>query len=75
MCVKKSRKVTNRKRVAKGQDVFNIVRGPFCLERSVYREPMGDQVRSGAYDPKFSINKPEVNHNIVDVLASHVTLD
>lgn len=36
---------------------------------------MGDQVRSRAYDPKFSIKKPQVNHNIVDVLAIHVTLD
>lgn len=35
MCVKESKKVTNGKRVAKGQDVLNIVRGPFCLERSV----------------------------------------
>lgn len=55
MCVKKSRKVTNRKRVAKGQDVFNIVRGPFCLERSVYREPMGDQVRTGLMILSFQL--------------------
>lgn len=55
MCVKKSRKVTNRKRVAKGQDVFNIVRGPFCLERSVYREPMGDQVRMGLMILSFQL--------------------
>lgn len=55
MCVKKSRKVTNRKRVAKGQDIFNIVRGPFCLERSVYREPMGDQVRTGLMILSFQL--------------------
>ena len=63
MCVKESRKVTNGKRVAKGQDVFNIIRGPICLERRVYREPMGDQVRSGSYDPKFSIKEPQVSQS------------
>lgn len=36
MCVKEIREVNNGKRVAKGQDVFNIVR------LGTYREPVGD---------------------------------
>lgn len=37
MCVKNNREVNDGKRVAKRQDVFNIVRlGTFCLEKSVH---------------------------------------
>lgn len=34
------------KRVVKEQDAFNIVRGPFCLEKKCsYRELIGDKMR------------------------------
>lgn len=44
MCVKNNREVNDGKRVAKRQDVFNIVRlGTFCLEKKCsHREPVGD---------------------------------